>query len=81
VAPAPTDLELALQAVQLLLEPAGIAARDARECLLLQLDASWSSTPWTGVDDGDGRRGSRSRSRRRACCGTRGRSSRITSTT
>lgn len=33
------DWELALQAVQLLLEPAGIAARDARECLLLQLDA------------------------------------------
>ena len=37
--PPPEDLELALQAVQLLLEPAGIAARDARECLLLQIDA------------------------------------------
>jgi RNA polymerase sigma-54 factor len=33
------EWELALQAVQLLLEPAGVAARDARECLLLQLDA------------------------------------------
>lgn len=33
------DWELALQAVQLLLEPAGVAARDARECLLLQIDA------------------------------------------
>ncbi|MEZ6317729.1 MAG: RNA polymerase factor sigma-54 [Phycisphaerales bacterium] len=33
------DWELALQAVQLLLEPAGVAARDAGECLLLQLDA------------------------------------------
>jgi RNA polymerase sigma-54 factor len=37
--PPPEDMELALQAVQLLLEPAGIAARDARECLLLQIDA------------------------------------------
>lgn len=33
------QLEKALPAVQLFLEPAGIAARDARECLLLQLDA------------------------------------------
>lgn len=33
------DLERALTAVQLLLEPAGVAARDVRECLLLQLDA------------------------------------------
>lgn len=33
------DLERALAAVQLLLEPPGVAARDARECLLLQLDA------------------------------------------
>jgi len=32
--------EDALQAVQLFLEPAGIAARDARECLLLQIDAA-----------------------------------------
>lgn len=35
----PGDLALALQALQLFLEPAGVAARDARECLLLQLDA------------------------------------------
>lgn len=32
-------LERALLAVQLFLEPAGIAARDARECLMLQIDA------------------------------------------
>ncbi|HHN78919.1 MAG TPA: RNA polymerase sigma-54 factor [Phycisphaerales bacterium] len=37
--PAMEDMELALQAVQLLLEPAGVGARDVRECLLLQLDA------------------------------------------
>lgn len=33
------QLGRALSAVQLFLEPAGVAARDARECLLLQLDA------------------------------------------
>ncbi|GJM18581.1 MAG: RNA polymerase sigma-54 factor [Phycisphaeraceae bacterium] len=37
--PTAADWELALRAVQVLLEPAGVAARDARECLLLQLDA------------------------------------------
>jgi RNA polymerase sigma-54 factor len=31
--------ERALEAVQLLLEPPGVAARDTRECLLLQVDA------------------------------------------
>jgi len=36
--PEPADLERALRAVQLLIEPAGTAARDTRECLLLQLD-------------------------------------------
>ena len=36
--PSETDWELALQAVQLMLEPAGVAARDARECLLIQID-------------------------------------------
>jgi RNA polymerase sigma-54 factor len=41
--PPAEDLELGLQAVQLLLEPAGIAARDARECLLLQLDSQLDS--------------------------------------
>lgn len=33
------NLERALSAVQLLLDPPGVAARDLRECLLLQLDA------------------------------------------
>lgn len=39
--PKPTleQMERALQAVQLLLEPAGVAARNSRECLLLQVDA------------------------------------------
>lgn len=39
--PRPTveQLERALKAVQLLMEPAGIGARDTKECLLLQLDA------------------------------------------
>jgi RNA polymerase sigma-54 factor len=32
-------LQRALSAVQLLLEPAGVGARDVRECLLLQVDA------------------------------------------
>lgn len=33
------QMERALQAVQLLLEPPGVAARNTRECLLLQVDA------------------------------------------
>jgi RNA polymerase sigma-54 factor len=37
--PTTPELERALKAVQLFLEPSGVAARDARECLLLQLDA------------------------------------------
>lgn len=39
--PRPTldDLRRALSAVQLLLDPPGVAARDVRECLLLQVDA------------------------------------------
>lgn len=39
--PKPTlaQLEDALRALQIFLEPAGVAARDARECLLLQIDA------------------------------------------
>ena len=37
--PAPEQMERALRAVQLMLEPAGIGARDQRECLLLQIDA------------------------------------------
>ena len=37
--PTEADWEMALQAMQLLLEPSGIGARDARECLLIQIDA------------------------------------------
>jgi RNA polymerase sigma-54 factor len=37
--PTPEAMRRALQAVQLLLEPTGVAARDTRECLLLQIDA------------------------------------------
>lgn len=39
VKPVVADLERALTALQLLLEPPGVAARDLKECLLLQLDA------------------------------------------
>ena len=38
LAPTESDWELAIQAVQLLLEPAGVGARDAKECLLIQID-------------------------------------------
>jgi RNA polymerase sigma-54 factor len=37
--PTVEQMERALQAVQLLLEPPGVAARNIRECLLLQVDA------------------------------------------
>lgn len=37
--PTVEELERALSAVQLLLEPPGVAARDVRECLLLQVEA------------------------------------------
>jgi len=37
--PSEADWELGLQAVQLLLEPAGVGARDAKECLLIQIDS------------------------------------------
>ncbi len=37
--PSIEQMERALKAVQLLLEPPGIGARDMRECLLLQIDA------------------------------------------
>ena len=37
--PTTADLERALQALQLFLEPAGVCARTPSECLLLQLDA------------------------------------------
>ncbi len=36
--PTESDWESALQALQLTLEPVGVAARDARECLLIQID-------------------------------------------
>ncbi len=39
IAPTETDRELTLQAVQLMHDPPGVAARDARECLLIQIDA------------------------------------------
>jgi RNA polymerase sigma-54 factor len=37
--PSVAEFERALNALQLLLEPPGVAARDTRECLLLQIDA------------------------------------------
>ncbi len=43
--PGPEELERALKAVQLLLEPTGIGARDTRECLLLQIDARQEEGP------------------------------------
>jgi RNA polymerase sigma-54 factor len=39
VKPSVEQLERALKALQLFLEPAGLGARNARECLMLQLDA------------------------------------------
>ncbi len=47
----PEALERALQAVQLFLDPAGVAARDARECLLLQLDAIREDEAFDDADD------------------------------
>jgi len=49
--PGEEELEGALQAVQLLLEPAGVGARDARECLVLQLDAALAGE--LGAADGE----------------------------
>ncbi len=39
IEPTETDWEFTIQAIQLLLEPVGVGARDARECLLIQIDA------------------------------------------
>lgn len=51
--PAPESLAMALEAVQVLLDPPGVGARDARECLLLQIDAQ-SDRPAEGrVADAD----------------------------
>ena len=47
------DWEMALQAMQLLLEPVGIGARDARECLLIQIDARLDKVE-SGGDEDDG---------------------------
>lgn len=46
------QMERAIQALQLMLEPPGIAARDRRECLLLQIDAIEEAT--SGEDGGGG---------------------------
>ncbi len=43
--PAPELMQRALQAVQLLLDPPGVGARDTRECLLLQADALRDQSP------------------------------------
>jgi len=53
--PTEADWEMALQAMQLLLEPVGIAARDVRECLLIQIDARMDRVEGkdNGEDDGD----------------------------
>jgi RNA polymerase sigma-54 factor len=54
--PKPTreELERALRAVQLLLEPAGVAARDTRECLLLQIEALSEQPGGAGVGGSGG---------------------------
>jgi RNA polymerase sigma-54 factor len=44
------QMQRALTAVQLLLEPPGIAARDVRECLLLQVDAMIAESPARAAD-------------------------------
>lgn len=44
-------MERALTAVQLFLDPPGVAARDARECLLLQLDAMEDQEDWDSDED------------------------------
>ena len=44
-------MQRALTAVQLFLEPTGVAARDARECLLLQLDALEDRMEWDSDED------------------------------
>ena len=50
--PKPTkeELERGLRAVQLLIEPAGVAARDTRECLLLQIEALSEQYGGSGED-------------------------------
>ncbi|MBL8760140.1 MAG: RNA polymerase factor sigma-54 [Phycisphaerae bacterium] len=48
--PTAAEVEEAIGAVQLLLEPAGVAARDRRECLLLQLSAMEAEPGEVGVE-------------------------------
>jgi RNA polymerase sigma-54 factor len=43
--PSLAEAERALRAVQLMLDPPGVAARDTRECLLLQIDAREAESP------------------------------------
>ncbi|MDX2118580.1 MAG: RNA polymerase factor sigma-54 [Planctomycetota bacterium] len=49
--PSVEQLGRALQALQLFLDPPGVAARDARECLLLQLDALLDDSGEAGEHD------------------------------
>ena len=51
--PSPEELAMALEAVQLLLDPPGVAARDARECLLLQIDAQSDRPASSRVGDAE----------------------------
>ncbi len=51
--PTPELLEMALGAVQVLLDPPGVAARDARECLLLQIDAQSDRPSESRIADAD----------------------------
>jgi RNA polymerase sigma-54 factor len=46
------QMERALKAVQLLLDPPGVAARDLRECLLLQIDALEAEGGGTALGEG-----------------------------
>jgi RNA polymerase sigma-54 factor len=48
--PTAAELARALQAVQLLLEPPGVAARDTKECLLLQIEAKREEDPVGAAD-------------------------------
>lgn len=47
--PTAAELERALSAMQLMLEPPGVAARNTKECLLLQLDAISSGEEGAGA--------------------------------
>ena len=51
--PDPEALTMALEAVQMLLDPPGVAARDARECLLLQIDSQSDRPEESRIADSD----------------------------